>query len=174
METIPCPDFFSKKLNLFKVMWNCPKFMFPSFLCLNLIQIMYLFSFPLAKDQWAGLIVLSCNCGSTSAFSIRTKNPAADGRPLQNIEHAACSHSPEEDVEDLHLAVLFIRDFGTAFFDATFFSSGVVHDELRNSKIIPALLKEPFVHVLNVNDAFTILLAKLFFCNIAWILLLCM
>ncbi|GIX88208.1 hypothetical protein CEXT_203001, partial [Caerostris extrusa] len=46
-------------------------------------------------------------------FRSRTKNSTADGRPLQNIEHAACLHSPEEeDDEDLHLDVLLIRDFG--------------------------------------------------------------
>ncbi|GIY47358.1 hypothetical protein CDAR_501901 [Caerostris darwini] len=58
METLPCSEFFAKS-NLFKVIWNLPKFLFPSFLCLNLVnQILWLCFISSYKDEWVTLIVL--------------------------------------------------------------------------------------------------------------------
>ncbi|GIY77249.1 hypothetical protein CEXT_320761 [Caerostris extrusa] len=133
METIPFPDFFSRS-NFFKVMWNFPKFLLPSFLCFNLvIQIMWMCFISIAKDEWAALMILCLQLWiHISVFRSRTRIRllTEDLYRISNMLHA---YTPEkEDVEDLHLDVLFIRDFENCILRSDVFQ--IWNDSLRTAR----------------------------------------
>ncbi|GIX70053.1 hypothetical protein CEXT_10451 [Caerostris extrusa] len=147
METIPCPGFFSRS-NIFKVMWNFPKFLFPSFVCFNLVnQIMWLCFISIAQDEWAGLVVLSLELWIyIGVFRSRTKIRllTEDLYRISNMLHAYTLQKKKMMKIYIWMYGLFVI-LGTAFFEVTFFKSGLTtyaHDELRNSEIIPAHLKK--------------------------------
>ncbi|GIY47364.1 uncharacterized protein CDAR_501931 [Caerostris darwini] len=168
METIPCPDFFSRS-NFFKVMGNFPKFLFPSFICFNLvIQILYLCFISNAKDEWAGLMVLSLQLWIyISVFRSRTRILllTEDLYRISNMLHAYTVQKKKMLKIYIWMNCLFVI-LGTAFFEVTFFRSGMIayeQQELLNSEIIPAHLREQFADFLYVSFPFTLLLANGFF-----------
>ncbi|GIY37587.1 hypothetical protein CDAR_285741 [Caerostris darwini] len=165
METIPCPDVFSRS-NLLKVIWNFPKFLFPSFLCFNLVnQILWLCFISIAQDEWAGLVVLSLELWIYISVFRSRNNIRLLTEDLYRISNMLHAHTlQKKKMLKIYIWMYCLFGFlGTAFFEVTFFKSGLTtyaHDELRNSEVIPAHLKEPFADVLNVNYAFTICLAN--------------
>ncbi|GIY11974.1 hypothetical protein CEXT_290181 [Caerostris extrusa] len=83
-----------------------------SLCCLSLIQILWICLISNHKDEWAVLIILSFQLWIyITVFQSRTRIRLLTEELLQNIEHAACSHHPEkENVKNLHLGVLLIRN----------------------------------------------------------------
>ncbi|GIZ04646.1 hypothetical protein CEXT_164891 [Caerostris extrusa] len=115
-------------------------------------------SVALFHFQFQGLLGCSdCSVPPTVHLHLRVsipcKNSTADGRTLQNLEHAAFLHNAEkESVEDLHLGVLFIRDLHDCSLAVTFASSGMIAQEqrqLRSSELVPTHFKEPTVVIIN-------------------------
>ncbi|GIY47371.1 hypothetical protein CDAR_501971 [Caerostris darwini] len=74
METLPCPDFFSRT-PLLKVICNSAKYLFPCLLSyIAVVQILWLCFVSSYKDEWATLIVVFLQLWIyISMFRSRTK-----------------------------------------------------------------------------------------------------
>ncbi|GIY67926.1 uncharacterized protein CDAR_619921 [Caerostris darwini] len=145
-----------------------PKILVPSFLCFNLlIQILWLCFISIGKEDWARVIVLCLQLWIyISMFRSRTKIRllTEDLYRISNMLHARTLQKKMMKI-CIWLYGLFVIS-GAAFLEVTIFRSGMVTytiDLMRNSEIIPAHLKEIYADILNVNYAFTILLANGFF-----------
>ncbi|GIY07661.1 hypothetical protein CDAR_216681 [Caerostris darwini] len=127
IETIPCPEFLSRS-NFFKVIWNFPKFLFPSFLCFNLmIQIMWLCFFSIGKEDWARVIVLCLQLWIyISMFRSRTKIRMLTEN-LYRISNMLHAHTLQKKMMKICIWLygLFVIS-GTAFLEVTIFRSGMV------------------------------------------------
>ncbi|GIY94373.1 hypothetical protein CEXT_369151 [Caerostris extrusa] len=93
-------------------MWNFPKYLFPCLLCGNVvIQILWLTFISNSKDYWAVLVVQFlqlwiCICVFRSRARLRLLT-----KELYRISKCCIfTQTEKENVEDLHLAVLFISD----------------------------------------------------------------
>ncbi|GIY67916.1 hypothetical protein CDAR_619831 [Caerostris darwini] len=165
METIPCPDFLSRR-HFFKVMWNFPKFLVPSFLCFNLvIQILWLCFISMGQDEWSALMVLCLQLWIyISVFQSRTRIRmlTEDLYRISNMLHAYTLQKKKMMKIHIWMYCLFVI-LGMTFLEVTFFRSGMIayeQQELLDSEIIPAHLKEQLADLLYVTYAFTILLAN--------------
>ncbi|GIY57222.1 hypothetical protein CDAR_230041 [Caerostris darwini] len=165
METIPCPDFLSRS-NFFKAMWNFPKYLVPSFLCFNVVvQILWLCLISFSKDEFAALMMLCLQMWIyISVFQSRTKIRLLtdDLYRISNMLHDHTLQKKKMMKIYIWMYGLFVI-LGAAFLEVTFFRSGIIayeQQELLDSEIIPAHLKEQLVDFLYVTYAFTILLAN--------------
>ncbi|GIY57226.1 uncharacterized protein CDAR_230061 [Caerostris darwini] len=165
METIPCPDFLSSS-NFFKVLWNFPKVLVPSFLCFNMvIQILWMCFISMGQDEWSALIILCLQLWIyISVFQSRTKIRllTEDLYIISNMMHAYTLQKKKLMKNYIWMYGLFAIS-GTAFMEVTIFRSGMLNYTIymmRQSEIIPAHLKEIYADILKVNYALPILLAN--------------
>ncbi|GIY94398.1 hypothetical protein CEXT_369311 [Caerostris extrusa] len=162
METLPCPDFFSRK-PLLKVICNSAKYLFPCLLSyLAVVQILWLCFVSSYKDEWATLIVLFLHLWIyISMFRSRTKIRQRM-EELHRISNMMCVYTLKTKKifkVCICLYCLFMT-FLAIFLEVTLFNSGMIAHEphkLRSSELIPAHFKEPTEVIINCWFIFTTL-----------------
>ncbi|GIY94377.1 hypothetical protein CEXT_369171 [Caerostris extrusa] len=112
MESLPSLEFFSRNTFL-KLICNSSKYLFPCILIyLAVIQILWLCFISSYKDEWATLIVLFLQLWIyISVFRSRTKIRLLT-EELHRISNMLRVYTlkKKENVENLHLGVLLIRN----------------------------------------------------------------
>ncbi|GIY87349.1 uncharacterized protein CDAR_371871 [Caerostris darwini] len=133
-----------------------------------MIQTLYLCFISNAKDEWAGLMILSLQLWIyISVFRCRTRIRLLTENlyRISNTLHAHTVHKKKMLKVYIWMYCLFVI-LGAAFFEMTFFRSGMIayeQQELLDSEIIPAHLRQQFADFLYVSFPFTLLLANGFF-----------